>query len=195
MIMDTACEANLVRIELRIDRRVRTAPPNRSAAEPSLTLGLFESANPKTETEARKPELGDKESCQAISDEVEEEGIARKKLRLTKEQSSLLEDSFREHSTLNPRLKQALARKLNLRPRQVEVWFQNRRARTKLKQTEVECELLRRCCETLSTENRKLQRELQELKALKFMQPLYTATALTVCPSCKRMITSTRLLK
>ncbi|OAY78866.1 Homeobox-leucine zipper protein HAT22 [Ananas comosus] len=175
--MDTACEANLVLgLSCASTVEFEPLPPNWSAAEPSLTLGLFESANPKMETEERKPELGDKESCRAISDEVEEEGIARKKLRLTKEQSSLLEDSFREHSTLNPRLKQALARKLNLRPRQVEVWFQNRRAR---------------CCETLSTENRKLQRELQELKSLKFMQPLYTATALTVCPSCKRMITST----
>jgi homeobox-leucine zipper protein len=39
--------------------------------------------------------------------------------------------------------------------------------RTKLKQTEVDCELLKRCCESLSEENRRLQRELQELRALK----------------------------
>ncbi|GAU29112.1 hypothetical protein TSUD_58780 [Trifolium subterraneum] len=44
----------------------------------------------------------------------------RKKLRLTKEQSRLLEERFRTNHTLNP---------LKLRPRQVEVWFQNRRAR------------------------------------------------------------------
>lgn len=101
--MDTACEANLVLgLSCASTVEFEPLPPNWSAAEPSLTLGLFESANPKMETEERKPELGDKESCRAISDEVEEEGIARKKLRLTKEQSSLLEDSFREHSTLNP---------------------------------------------------------------------------------------------
>ncbi|KAJ6356761.1 hypothetical protein OIU78_004793 [Salix suchowensis] len=53
----------------------------------------------------------------------------RKKLRLSKEQSRLLEESFRQHHTLNPRQKEALTLQLKLRPRQVEVWFQNRRAR------------------------------------------------------------------
>ncbi|KAK4253650.1 hypothetical protein QN277_010298 [Acacia crassicarpa] len=116
----------------------------------------------------------------------------RKKLRLSKEQSAFLEESFKEHSTLNPKQKLALAKQLNLRPRQVEVWFQNRRARTKLKQTEVDCEYLKRCCETLSEENRRLQKELQELRALKasnsnpfFMQ--LPATTLTMCPSCERL--------
>ncbi|XP_038892910.1 homeobox-leucine zipper protein HAT22-like [Benincasa hispida] len=55
------------------------------------------------------------------------------KLKLTKEQSTILEESFKLHSTLNPKQKQALARELNLRSGQVEVWFQNRRARAKLK--------------------------------------------------------------
>ncbi|MBA0660187.1 hypothetical protein Goklo_012235 [Gossypium klotzschianum] len=55
--------------------------------------------------------------------------VPRKKLRLSKEQSRLLEESFRQNHTLNPRQKEALASQLKLRPRQVEVWFQNRRAR------------------------------------------------------------------
>lgn len=128
----------------------------------------------------------------------EDEGTTRKKLRLSKEQSALLEESFKEHSTLNPKQKNALAKQLSLRPRQVEVWFQNRRARTKLKQTEVDCELLKRCCETLTEENRRLQKELQELRAIKvappcvishdFYMPLPAAT-LTMCPSCERVAT------
>ncbi|GER25928.1 homeobox-leucine zipper protein family [Striga asiatica] len=129
------------------------------------------------------------------SDE-EENGIlmGRKKLRLSKEQSAFLEESFKEHNTLNPKQKLALAKQLNLRPRQVEVWFQNRRARTKLKQTEVDCEYLKKCCETLTEENRRLQKELQELRALKASQPFYMqlpATTLTMCPSCERVATAT----
>ncbi|CAI0406633.1 unnamed protein product [Linum tenue] len=123
----------------------------------------------------------------------DENGSTRKKLRLSKDQSAFLEESFKEHNTLNPKQKLALAKQLNLRPRQVEVWFQNRRARTKLKQTEVDCEYLKRCCETLTEENRRLQKELQELRALKTSQPFYMqlpATTLTMCPSCERVATT-----
>ncbi|XP_028806965.1 homeobox-leucine zipper protein HAT9 [Neltuma alba] len=124
--------------------------------------------------------------------DVDDEGNPRKKLRLTKEQSAVLEDSFRDHSTLNPKQKQELARKLNLRARQVEVWFQNRRARTKLKQTEVDCEVLKKCCETLTEENKRLEKELQELRSMKTTSqgPLYMqlpAATLTLCPSCERI--------
>ncbi|EYU31910.1 hypothetical protein MIMGU_mgv1a0106321mg, partial [Erythranthe guttata] len=56
------------------------------------------------------------------------DAAARKKLRLSKEQAAVLEETFKEHNTLNPKQKMALAKQLNLRARQVEVWFQNRRA-------------------------------------------------------------------
>ncbi|KAL2232854.1 UNVERIFIED_CONTAM: Homeobox-leucine zipper protein HOX17 [Sesamum indicum] len=92
--------------------------------------------------------------------------FSRKKLRLTRDQITLLEDSFRQHTTLNTAQKQTLAEKLNLKPRQVEVWFQNRRARTKLKQTEVDREFLKKNCERLSEENRRLKKELTELRSL-----------------------------
>lgn len=137
-------------------------------------------------------ELEAERACSRVSDEeADQEGGTRKKLRLSKEQSALLEESFKENSSLNPKQKQALAKRLNLRPRQVEVWFQNRRARTKLKQTEVDCEFLKRCCESLTDENRRLQKELQELRALKLASPLYMqmpAATLTMCPSCERVV-------
>ncbi|KAL2338707.1 hypothetical protein Fmac_013153 [Flemingia macrophylla] len=116
----------------------------------------------------------------------------RKKLRLSKEQSAMLENSFKLHSTLNPVQKQALADQLNLKARQVEVWFQNRRARTKLKQTEVDREFLKKHCQNLSDENRRLKRELQELRALKvgpsqLCIQLSKTTTLTMCSSCQKL--------
>ncbi|XP_052190406.1 homeobox-leucine zipper protein HAT22-like [Diospyros lotus] len=135
----------------------------------------------------------EKESSKILSDDHQDEAasVIRKKLRLTKEQSVVLEASFKEHSNLNPKQKDALSKQLNLRPRQVEVWFQNRRARTKLKQTEVECDLLKKCCETLTDENRRLRKELHDLRSLREKpQPFCVqipAATLTVCPSCERV--------
>jgi homeobox-leucine zipper protein len=63
--------------------------------------------------------------------------------------------------------------------------------RTKLKQTEVDCEFLKRCCENLTEENRRLQKEVQELRALKLSPQFYMQmtppTTLTMCPSCERV--------
>ncbi|KAK6125359.1 hypothetical protein DH2020_040898 [Rehmannia glutinosa] len=150
----------------------------------------FSNVSVKREREIGSEDVEIERVSSRVSDEDDDGSNGRKKLRLTKVQSALLEESFKQHSTLNPKQKQDLARELKLRPRQVEVWFQNRRARTKLKQTEVDCEFLKKCCETLTDENRRLQKELQELKALKLAQPLYMqlpAATLTMCPSCERI--------
>ncbi|XP_057450530.1 homeobox-leucine zipper protein HOX11-like isoform X2 [Lotus japonicus] len=101
------------------------------------------------------------------SDEDENRGRTRKRLRLSKEQFSFLEESFKDHNTLNPKQKIALGKQLHLHPRQIEVWFQNRRARTKLKKIELDCKYLKKCCDTLTEENTRLHKELQELRALK----------------------------
>jgi homeobox-leucine zipper protein len=54
----------------------------------------------------------------------------------------------------------------------------------------VDCEYLKRCCETLTEENRRLQKELAELRALKTVHPFYMnlpATTLSMCASCERV--------
>ncbi|CAH8308451.1 unnamed protein product [Eruca vesicaria subsp. sativa] len=110
-------------------------------------------------------------------------GRRRKKLRLTKDQSHLLEDSFIQNHTLTHKQKQELATFLKLSQRQVEVWFQNRRARSKLKHTEMECEYLKRWFGSLKEQNRRLQTEVEELRALKSV----SAPVVTMCPRCERV--------
>ncbi|KAF9592964.1 hypothetical protein IFM89_019268 [Coptis chinensis] len=126
-------------------------------------------------------------------------GGSHKKLRLTKEQTTLLEESFGQNHTLNLKQKDALASQLGLKPRQVEVWFQNRRARTKLKQTEVEYEHLKRCFGSLTEENKRLQREVEQLRALRVgpqrmisanSNEPFRASMLTMCPRCERVTNS-----
>ncbi|KAF8732789.1 hypothetical protein HU200_015128 [Digitaria exilis] len=132
----------------------------------------------------------------AGSGDEDDDGGARKKLRLSKDQAAVLEECFKTHHTLTPKQKVALASSLGLRPRQVEVWFQNRRARTKLKQTEVDCEYLKRWCEQLAEENRRLGKEVAELRALNAAAaaspaPAPPLTTLTMCLSCRRVASST----
>ncbi|KAG5034051.1 hypothetical protein JHK87_008961 [Glycine soja] len=165
--------------------------PHASSRSPSAVSSFSNSSSIiKREREQLELEV-EKISLSRDFVEVDENGNPKKKLRLTKEQSAVLEDSFKEHYTISPKQKQELAKKLNLRTRQVEVWFQNRRARTKLKQTEVERELLKKCCETLTEENKMLEKELQELKSTKTsMGPFYMqlpVESLRICPSCERI--------
>ncbi|XP_054816123.1 homeobox-leucine zipper protein HOX11-like [Prosopis cineraria] len=179
------------------DEAAMSSSPNSAASSFQMDLGVFNRGGSSI-SGCKRDYDGEvyyqRAASSRASDEDDNVGSTRKKLRLSKEQSAFLEESFKEHSTLNPKQKLALAKQLNLRPRQVEVWFQNRRARTKLKQTEVDCEYLKRCCETLTEENRRLHKELQELRALKansnpfFMQ--LPATTLTMCPSCERVATN-----
>jgi homeobox-leucine zipper protein len=58
------------------------------------------------------------------------------KKRFSEEQIKSLESMFATQTKLEPRQKLQLARDLSLQPRQVAIWFQNKRARWKSKQLE-----------------------------------------------------------
>ncbi|XP_064964985.1 homeobox-leucine zipper protein HAT22-like isoform X1 [Musa acuminata AAA Group] len=219
------CNTNL---SLAIDGGRQFMPGHRS--KPTLHLQVLFPHHPKEEEEEepiRIPRSKNTEEEEVISGRDNSNCSndklfgTRKKLKLTKEQVTLLEDRFREHNTLNtvsPQYyllhdcnrsefvfweelcmdsicmqaqKQDLADRLNIQTRQVEVWFQNRRARTKLKKIEVDYECLKKWCESLSDENRRLKKELQELRSANPGSPFYMhllkAATLTICPSCERM--------
>ncbi|KAJ1700100.1 hypothetical protein LUZ63_008612 [Rhynchospora breviuscula] len=175
----------------------RATPANSTSSQHSMAPSLQGQPSIKHKTKENQGNIADSHVA-AISDiaamNEEENSHARKKLRLSKEQAMLLEENFREHATLNPKLKLALAKQLSLQPRQVEVWFQNRRARTKLKQTEIDCKYLKHRYQILSQENYQLKREVAELRALKLAyatHPFYKNVAATgggglpFCSSCQ----------
>ncbi|XP_011094442.1 putative homeobox-leucine zipper protein ATHB-51 [Sesamum indicum] len=89
-----------------------------------------------------------------------------KKKRLSTEQLESLENSFQEEIKLDPDRKMKLARELGLQPRQIAVWFQNRRARWKGKQLERLYDALKQEFDAVSREKHKLQQEVLALRAI-----------------------------
>ncbi|XP_071702023.1 uncharacterized protein [Rutidosis leptorrhynchoides] len=87
-----------------------------------------------------------------------------KKRRLSVDQVQFLEKSFEEENKLEPERKIQLAKELNLQPRQVAIWFQNRRARCKTKQLEKDYEVLNTSYDKLKSELDCLQKQNDNLK-------------------------------
>lgn len=88
-----------------------------------------------------------------------------KKRRLTTEQVRFLERSFETENKLEPERKSQLAKDLGLQPRQVAIWFQNRRARWKTKQLEKDFGILQAKFDNLKAEYDILLQESDKLKA------------------------------
>ncbi|KAK4776512.1 hypothetical protein SAY86_005200 [Trapa natans] len=88
-----------------------------------------------------------------------------KKRRLSSDQVVFLERSFEEENKLDPDRKVQLAKDLSLSPRQVSVWFQNRRARWKTQQLEKDFEMLQSNFNSLSAEYETLLKEKDNLEA------------------------------
>lgn len=106
-------------------------------------------------------------------DDLSDDGsqIGEKKRRLTMEQVKTLEKSFELGNKLEPERKMQLAKSLGLQPRQIAIWFQNRRARWKTKQLEKDYDTLKRQFDALKADseellsrNKKLQAEILTLK-------------------------------
>nr|AYN72548.1 homeodomain leucine zipper protein class 1 [Brachypodium pinnatum] len=87
-----------------------------------------------------------------------------KKRRLSDEQVEMLELSFREERKLETGRKVHLAAELGLDPKQVAVWFQNRRARHKSKLLEEEFAKLKHAHEAAILHKCHLENEVLRLK-------------------------------
>lgn len=85
------------------------------------------------------------------------------KRRFSDEQIKSLESMFESESRLEARKKLQLANELGLQPRQVAIWFQNKRARWKSKQLERDYSILRSNYNSLSTRFESLKKEKQAL--------------------------------
>ncbi|OWM70665.1 hypothetical protein CDL15_Pgr014338 [Punica granatum] len=86
------------------------------------------------ESSNRRPFFGSPEEM--FGDEYYDDQSPEKKRRLSAEQVYLLETAFEAENKLEPDRKTELSKMLALPPRQVAIWFQNRRARWKTKQLE-----------------------------------------------------------
>ncbi|CAL1357404.1 unnamed protein product [Linum trigynum] len=114
-------------------------------------------------------------------DELSDDGsqAGEKKRRLNMEQVKTLEKNFELGNKLEPERKMQLARALGLQPRQIAIWFQNRRARWKTKQLEKDYDVLKRQFEAVKADNDALQAHNQklhaEIMALKSRGPTHEA--------------------
>ncbi|GAB4831637.1 hypothetical protein Ancab_005648 [Ancistrocladus abbreviatus] len=101
-------------------------------------------------------------------DDLSDDGsqvLGEKKKRLNLEQVKTLEKNFELGNKLEPERKLQLAKALGLQPRQVGIWFQNRRARWKTKQLEKDYNLLKSQFEALKADNHSLQSLNKKLHA------------------------------
>ncbi|XP_039032074.1 homeobox-leucine zipper protein ATHB-12-like [Hibiscus syriacus] len=106
--------------------------------------------------------------CDPAADEARTEPRCKKnkmknKRRFSDEQIRLLESIFESETKLDPRKKKQLARELGLQPRQVAIWFQNRRARSKSKRIEQDYNTLKANYDNLESRFECLKKEKQTL--------------------------------
>ncbi|KAK2657266.1 hypothetical protein Ddye_010318 [Dipteronia dyeriana] len=90
--------------------------------------------------------------------------LGAKKRKLTDEQVTLLEMNFGNEHKLETERKDKLALELGLHPRQVAIWFQNRRARYKNKQLEEEYMCLKKAHDSVVIQKCALESEVLRLR-------------------------------
>ncbi|KAL5718828.1 hypothetical protein ACHQM5_011693 [Ranunculus cassubicifolius] len=88
----------------------------------------------------------------------------REKYRLTEDQLRLLEASFNQEKKLEPERKFRLAFQLGMPAKQVAIWYQNKRARWKTQNIELEYRKIQQRLDIVLAEKGKLQMEAAMLR-------------------------------
>ncbi|KAL1568789.1 homeobox-leucine zipper protein ATHB-12-like [Salvia divinorum] len=86
-----------------------------------------------------------------------------RKKRFSDDQIKSLETTFKAEARPELHLKHHLASKLGLQPRQIAIWFQNKRARSKSKQIEQDYSVLKSNYDNLALQFEALRKENQTL--------------------------------
>lgn len=86
------------------------------------------------------------------------------KKRLSQDQVRLLESSFDATKKLEPERKFQLARELGVPPRQIAIWYQNKRARWKNQSLELDYGSLQVRLEAAEAEKEELENEVESLR-------------------------------
>ncbi|KAI3892301.1 hypothetical protein MKX03_028513 [Papaver bracteatum] len=120
----------------------------------------LESSETKPKRRRRKNKGGDVLS----SEDIKVGNSLMKKRKLTDLQVTLLEQNFGDEHKLESERKDKLAAELGLDPRQVAVWFQNRRARWKNKKLEEEYSKLKSSHDNVILQKCHLEAEVLQLK-------------------------------
>lgn len=134
----------------------------------SLTFTISDLAD--SEERTQKANQGYSRDFQVMLDSLEEEDysetashVSEKKRRLNLHQVKALEKNFEVENKLDPERKLKLAGELGLQPRQVAIWFQNRRARWKTKQLERDYGTLKASYEALKLDYSSLEQKNEVL--------------------------------
>jgi len=84
---------------------------------------------PEVKSETKKDD--DTKDTSKESDDMKIQNIGRKRSRATPEQLAILEATFEKNTSPNSKLREALAEKVHMSERSIQIWFQNRRAKVK----------------------------------------------------------------
>jgi len=85
---------------------------------------------PEVKNEIKKTE-GEKENKDTGNDDNKPNSTYKKRSRATPEQLAILEATFEKNTSPNSKLREALAEKVHMSERSIQIWFQNRRAKVK----------------------------------------------------------------